>query len=771
MPAATAHRPVMQPGHVRFLIAALFGGIIILRDLTLLRAFSVGFWNDSTGYIALGWEIRTLPLPLLNSILNTSASPYPVILFQILVCALAVGALVFVVGRTSLVLSIFLGIGLALDLHWGMNNLNVLTESLFMSLHVLSAAVLVNQYQRRKRLSIAEIAAAGILFGWAFTIRPTGIFLIVPVTLLYLVIVRSWRRTAVMVAGFAAVMLVSASLNLAVTGRFQVFGSAGYYVAFPLFSYQIFAPDNGPASAELDVAIRECYPDVNYAGIRISTSNFYFWEQFLPCLVNEQGWSPERISSAFTQSYVEAIRRDPVRYASVLLENAATMAAYSPNNDVIFSMPFPREDAQCRAYVWCDAIVEASTRFPDLQQTILDLVRSDWLKSVLESVQLPRRLVAEWHYPAPVFQNYEVFLPVQAGVVALWGVFAIIGLALARPALRVLLAFSYLFIVYTIATVVAGHVFIARYALPLVPFYTIVTITTLYVVVERVYRELAARELVRPVLKWGGAAAAVILAITTVRDLGARTPSDTTVDWINTHIADGSQIAYESAAQVTIDTAILAPDARYIFLYGEPAADPDEIPRWISEGRNYLLVDSRTPMQNPSFEQRLQTLEAEAPVTLAFTNRSLWTLLGLGPEQAIYWLFEPQTPLDAVFDGGLRLIGYDVEPQPDGSVEILFYWYTQTPTAINYNYFIHVLDPATGEILAQADRQVGDYTHQTGIWRPGELVFDRVRVPAPEGAAIEQIAFGLYDLATGTRAAAASLDGTPLGDRFVIAVE
>jgi hypothetical protein len=81
-----------------------------------------------------------------------------------------------------------------------------------------------------------------------------------------------------------------------------------------------------------------------------------------------------------------------------------------------------------------------------------------------------------------------------------------------------------------------------------------------------------------------------------------------------------------------------------------------------------------------------------------------------------------------------------------------------------------VLDPASGEIIAQADRQVGDFTHQTGIWRPGELVFDRVRVPAPEDGTIEQIAFGLYNLASGTRAVAASLDGTPLGDRFVFEV-
>jgi hypothetical protein len=752
----------------RFAISLLFGVLCVARDLWLLAAFGFNSQPDTHTYVAIN-VIRALPYSLTNQALNTAAQPEPVILLQILLAAFAVGTLVYVVWRESRLFALIVGILLTLDINWAVMNLNLLTESMSMSFSVMALALFTNQFRRRNLLRWWELVSAGVVYTWAFTIRPSSVGMLLPVVIGYLIMTRSVRRTLLLYTGIALMLGATLLLTHLYAGKAHILGSSGTFTASALFTYRIFDPANGTASAGLDAALMSCDPDMDYSAINILNGDDYLYRQILPCL-DSFGWTQDEKSSTFNQSYIEAILAHPQDFARILFEQTTRMFIFPLQDYALLSLANGQN--VCEQFAWCDASNARALQNPALRESTLRLADSIVrMVSQVTPIQSSSWMQQLSNQPV-IYQGAEGFVPSALWTAILWAVVLLFALVNLPNVLRALFLATLISIVYLHLSVIVGHGFAFRYVVPLSPLYAIVTaavVTSAVMAVKRAFSQFSTNRW--PLARLTAGICAFIVLLVSAGLIGTIAASATTADWINTHIADGSQIVYERAAQVTIDTAILAPDARELYIRGESFAASEDIPRWISEGRNYLLVDSRTPMQSPTFERRLQTLEAEAPVTLAFTNRSLWTMLGLGPEQAIYWLFEPQTPLDAVFDGGLRLIGYDVEPQPDGSVEILFYWYTQTPTPVSYNYFIHVLDPATGEILGQADRQVGDYTHQTGIWRPGELVFDRVRVPAPEDGTIEQIAFGLYDLASGTRAAAASLDGTPLGDRFVIAVE
>jgi 4-amino-4-deoxy-L-arabinose transferase-like glycosyltransferase len=118
-------------------------------------------------------------------------------------------------------------------------------------------------------------------------------------------------------------------------------------------------------------------------------------------------------------------------------------------------------------------------------------------------------------------------------------------------------------------------------------------------------------------------------------------------------------------------------------------------------------------------------------------------------------------PHEVAFDGGIRLLGYDVEPAeagPGQDLRLTLYWQTDQPIAQRFTVFTHLLG-ADGTIVAQHDGQPARGERPTASWRPGETIVDPHPIAIPAGAVAGpyRLAIGLYDAETGERVPA--LDG------------
>ncbi|MEA3341478.1 MAG: hypothetical protein U9R15_16060, partial [Chloroflexota bacterium] len=124
-------------------------------------------------------------------------------------------------------------------------------------------------------------------------------------------------------------------------------------------------------------------------------------------------------------------------------------------------------------------------------------------------------------------------------------------------------------------------------------------------------------------------------------------------------------------------------------------------------------------------------------------------------------------PLDVDFGGQVRLAGYDLE-QDENVLHLTLWWQARQDPADDYTVFVHLLDPATGDIVAQSDAQPRGGAYPTSRWVEGEVVSETVALPladAPQGT--YRLAVGLYDR-TVTRLPAVGPDGKRLPDDRII---
>ena len=80
-------------------------------------------------------------------------------------------------------------------------------------------------------------------------------------------------------------------------------------------------------------------------------------------------------------------------------------------------------------------------------------------------------------------------------------------------------------------------------------------------------------------------------------------------------------------------------------------------------------------------------------------------------------------------------------------------WAAAAPAPVDYQVFVHLRQPQTGAIVAQADGPPVDGWYPTSWWAPGELVRDARVFTAPADLApgAYRLVVGLYDLAGGAR--------------------
>jgi hypothetical protein len=110
--------------------------------------------------------------------------------------------------------------------------------------------------------------------------------------------------------------------------------------------------------------------------------------------------------------------------------------------------------------------------------------------------------------------------------------------------------------------------------------------------------------------------------------------------------------------------------------------------------------------------------------------------------------FTPPTlphPLDAIFDGQIRLLGYDLKRE-DGQLKIDLAWRALRDITSNFKVFAHVYDPATETIAAQWDAMPRRSAYPTSRWIANEVVTETLTIPLTSVPAGEyRIAIGWYE--------------------------
>jgi len=456
----------------RALIGVLFSFISVVRDIYLIRGFSIGIYNDSLTYLKVGLGLLniipptenkvSLPYPLLTAITRVDIDPLRLIWVQILLAAFATGFMVYILSRRSLFLALLTGFMLSTDLLWGSFNRSILTEGPIMSFLVLSLGVIFIHYDKKEVLRPWELLLGGILFAWTFSIRPGYIYFLPIIVLGYLWVTRSWKKTAWLSVGIGLLFGLSSLLNLARFGDFKIYGSSGTYLD-PISGNDIFSPDNGPYSKKISELALSCNIKLLNPGSRI------YRDKLKTCAV-EKGVKELDLSQWYGKVYKELILSHPVDFADLILQRSAKMLSY----DLVWyswynlneeSKPCPEASPLCKLK-------------PKRQSGSDDPVVGKYLGLAIGSSQF-------YALPTRAFLNTprdEVRKSAMEVSIIFWVVLAGFAFFANRGIDRFTIAACLLFTAYAILTVSASLGPKYRYAAPLSPLYSILAAEIVFII-------------------------------------------------------------------------------------------------------------------------------------------------------------------------------------------------------------------------------------------------------------------------------------------------
>lgn len=183
-------------------------------------------------------------------------------------------------------------------------------------------------------------------------------------------------------------------------------------------------------------------------------------------------------------------------------------------------------------------------------------------------------------------------------------------------------------------------------------------------------------------------------------------------------------------------------------------------------GKHHLDIPSSVPPGDYSLRLQLLSESGEA-VGKQYTAGNL-TITG---RDRTFDIPPLETVVEAIFGDALRLWGYSLD-QSSEALSLHVAWGTLADPAVDYKYFVHLIDPETEQIVAQVDSMPRGYTYPTSQWIEGEIVEEIITLDlrrAPPGE--YRIALGWYDLGTVTRLPAIDADGNALPDERVILPE
>ncbi len=178
-------------------------------------------------------------------------------------------------------------------------------------------------------------------------------------------------------------------------------------------------------------------------------------------------------------------------------------------------------------------------------------------------------------------------------------------------------------------------------------------------------------------------------------------------DWRNLPAPD------DPPAQTTVGLAALVGQYHRIWLARAEEASP--LADWLSKNTCHVWGQN---FESPNSYIRL---DLYAPT---------WPTLDSAP--AII-----QFPVNAIFGGQIRLLGYDLGERllPGSAVPLTLYWQPETRAPHRYQYRFNLIRDGDSKQVAVTDSQPNFGCRPTDTWKPGSTVVDYVTVRAPAGVA------------------------------------
>ncbi|MCB0142542.1 MAG: hypothetical protein KDE50_21755, partial [Caldilineaceae bacterium] len=193
------------------------------------------------------------------------------------------------------------------------------------------------------------------------------------------------------------------------------------------------------------------------------------------------------------------------------------------------------------------------------------------------------------------------------------------------------------------------------------------------------------------------------------------------------------------AAQPQIAHTLVSFDGRHIFPYLEKPQSAE----------NYVSIeheDFRTRLLLPGIFPQARITHAVIDPTGA-TYANVYTRQ---PDEAAQR--RPQHPVDILLGDGIRLTGYDVQPEQLVAGQVLYlqlYWQAEQTPQADWTVFTHLLAPQPDGQLQQVagrDSQPGEGSLPTSRWLVGWHILDEVQIllPADLAAGEYRLRAGMY---------------------------
>ena len=465
------------------ILATLVAVIGVVKAMILAAIYGFAASTDTDTYLWPQWTaLRSLPYPLMMAITNVAQTPWVLIGLQIVLGAIALWVIIYTIGKIHWGLAIVLGILLSLDLNWTFSNLQLLTEGPTITFLVLSFACLLNHWQRRKIVKGWELIVAGMLYTWTVTMRPSLIFMMFPLILVYLWLLRPLQRNAWLVLGIAVVVVPTLLVNVMLVQRVRLYGGGGLYVGWPLFQYHLYQPENGNTSLKLDQEVRKCYPNIDYNALDSSDdSNGVLWGQFIPCMT-KNGLSFDDIGTLFMGSYVEAITKQPLRFAGDVVEANIYFLSY-PASRQAHDLPVLAASGYCHTTmpIPCNMSLDTWTN----HKTLIDSLKKpiNLLTDVASVISQPSIIVAAVNKVITGQSDENLLISTITFILSfLLAAFAFFA---AKGVSRFGVGSAILLLAYLSLSTSVGHVPLARYASVFEPFYAYITAVSVIAALER----------------------------------------------------------------------------------------------------------------------------------------------------------------------------------------------------------------------------------------------------------------------------------------------
>ncbi|MAT97008.1 MAG: hypothetical protein CL608_07690 [Anaerolineaceae bacterium] len=123
--------------------------------------------------------------------------------------------------------------------------------------------------------------------------------------------------------------------------------------------------------------------------------------------------------------------------------------------------------------------------------------------------------------------------------------------------------------------------------------------------------------------------------------------------------------------------------------------------------------------------------------------------------------YTPEATAQVNWADKISLPAYDFALENE-ALHLTFYWQAEAAMNQSYKFFVHLVDPASGEVVAQVDAAPRGWSYLTTAWAPGERVHETVVLSlADVPAGTYDLSVGWYDEATGIRLTAVSNPNTP----------